>query len=245
MQKWKVIYQYSPNAPHQATVIIKPVNHSLSRMLGLGLLAISLGGMTGPFIPRLRLESSYAVMQATAALHTRAEAADPLPKSAPVIFNPLIAADGSVIKPINEDFSIIIPKIGVNAPVIADVNPANPGQYDAALLKGVAQSSTSMLPDQNGTVYLFSHSTNYDWFVKDLNAVFYLVKNLKSGDLIVLEYKGKEYTYKLRETQIVSPSAVSYLVPQTGAKTLILQTCWPPGSTTQRLLVFADLIQER
>jgi LPXTG-site transpeptidase (sortase) family protein len=248
MQNWEVIYQYTPTSPTEATVIIRPLPKHRSfptRTLGLALLALGLGGMIGPIIPTLRLESSYAVKQAVASAHASESAAKPLPKSVPVVFNPLVAADGSVITPINRNFSLVIPKIGVNAPVIANVNPAKEKEYDAALLKGVAQASTSMLPDANGTVYLFSHSTNYDWFVKDLNAVFYLVKNLKQGDLIVIIYKGKEYTYRLRETRIVAPTEISYLVPQTGKKGLILQTCWPPGSVSKRLLVLADLIQEK
>ncbi len=252
---WEVIYRYeptslvgSPDGPSEATVIIRPVAKRRvfpARTIGLGLLALALGGMVGPFIPDIRLESSYAVREATADLHTSAQAANPLPKSVPVVFNPLVAPDGSVITPVSEDFSIIIPKIGVNAPVIAGVNPADTGEYKTALLQGVAQASTSMLPDQTGTVYLFSHSTSYDWFVKDLNAVFYLLKNLKEGDLIVLTYKSKQYTYRLTETRIVAPTDVSYLIPQGNKKSLILETCWPPGTTNQRLLVFADLIQEQ
>lgn len=255
MQTWEIIYQYSPASPETTTAIIQPavekvpIHHSrrdvFTHTIGLMILAVSLGGIVGPFIPTLRLETSYAISQALGSLHARAAEAKPLPKSVPVVFNPLLAADGSVITPVNQDFSLVIPKIGVNAPVIAGVNPASSTQYNPALLQGVAQASTSMLPDQNGTVYLFSHSTNYDWFVKDLNAVFYLIKNLQEGDLITLIYKGNEYTYRLRETRVVSPSEVSYLVPQVGQKNLILQTCWPPGSTTQRLLLFADFVQEQ
>lgn len=242
MQTWEVIYQYSPTSPTEATVIIRPVpKHWFfpTRILGLALLALGLGGMVGPVLPTVRLESSYAVKQAAAYVHASESSAKPLPKSVPVVFNPLVAADGSVITPINQDFSLVIPKIGVNVPVIANVDPAN---YSKALSLGVAHASTSMLPDQTGTVYLFSHSTNYEWFVDDLNAVFYLLKNLKKGDLIVLIYKGKEYTYKLRETKIVHPSEISYLVPQIGKKSLILQTCWPSGSTSERLLLFADYL---
>jgi sortase A len=155
----------------------------------------------------------------------------------PVVFNPLVAADGSVITPVNRDFSLVIPAIGVNARVLPNVDPTH---YTQALLQGVAHASTSFLPDGNGTVYLFSHSTNYDWYVRDLNAIFYLLKNLKEGDLIVIIYKDKEYTYRLRETRVVAPTEVSYLIPRTDKKSLILQTCWPPGSTSQRLLLFAD-----
>lgn len=233
---WEVIYQYGPAPKHRAFP---------ARILGLSLLALGLGGMVGPVIPALRMESSYAVKQAAAYFHVSAEAAKPLPKSVPVVFNPLVAASGAVITPVNLDFSLVIPAIGVNAPVVANVNPADPGAYKVALLQGVAHASTSTLPDQSGTVYLFSHSTNYDWFVKNLNAVFYLLKNLKEGDLIVLIYKGKQYSYRLRETRVVASTEVSYLVPQSTKKSLILQTCWPPGSVSERLLVFADFVQEQ
>lgn len=234
----QVIYQYSPASPASGPPVPKHPPFP-ARTLGLALLAIGLGGMAGPFIPTVRLESSYAVKQAAASVHASESSAKPLPKSAPVVFNPLVAPDGSVITPVNRDFSLVIPAIGVNAPIVANVDPTN---YVQALSAGVAHASTSFLPDQDGTVYLFSHSTNYEWFVKDLNAVFYLLKNLKKGDLIVLIYKGKEYTYRLRETRVVAPSEISYLVPLSGKKSLILQTCWPPGSTSKRLLLFADYL---
>ena len=146
---------------------------------------------------------------------------------------------GNEIIPSDANFSIIVPKIGINAAVVSAVDPAN---YDEALQKGVAHASTSFFPNENGAVYLFSHSTNYEWFVKDLNAVFYLMKNLESGDLVILIYKGTRYTYTLTEKRVVSPKDVSYMAPIEGKKMLILQTCWPPGSTSERLLVFADLI---
>ncbi len=212
------------------------------RMTGLALIALSLGGITGPFIPTIRLESGYYVSQTKVALAAQNDPVKALPPSVPVVFNPLLTDSGSSIDPVNRDFSLIIPKIGVNAPIIAAVNPANPKEYDEALLKGVAHASTSFFPNQDGTVYLFSHSTNYDWFVKDLNAVFYLLKNLKEGDTIVIYYKSKQYTYRLTDKRIVAPTEISYLAPQGGKKRLMLQTCWPPGSTEERLLIFADLI---
>jgi len=198
----------------------------------------------GPFIPSLRLESSYYSGLLSQMVATKVDPPKPLPPAVPVSFNPLVTEDGASIDPINTDFSLIVPKVGINAPVIPSVDPTNPGKYLEALKTGVAHASTSFFPNEDGTVYLFSHSTNYDWFVKDLNAVFYLLKNLSENDLIVIFYQGKRYTYRLREKRIVKPTEVSYLVPQSGKKSLILQTCWPPGSTTERLLIFADLIEE-
>jgi len=209
------------------------------------LLAIALGGMIGPLFSQVRLEGAFWARTLALEAKLKVNPPDPLPPAAPVIFNPLVAADGSQIVPVNTDFSLVVPKIGINAPIIPSVNPVKPGEYGQALLKGIAHASTSYFPDENGTVYLFSHSTNYEWFVRDLNAVFYLLKNLNKDDLIVVFYKGERYTYKLRESRVVGPKEISYLVPQTGKKNLILQTCWPPGSTAERLLIFADLVEEQ
>ena len=250
---WEVIYQYAPDAPGQATVIIRPTgtvqpqktrrSGSPARSVGFILLAIALGGIAGPFIPAARLEAFYWAQTAQTAMKP-VQPASTGTASASAVASPLTAPDGTPITPVNTDFSLIIPAIGVNAPVIANVDPTKPGQYDAALLQGVAHSSTSFMPDQDGTVYLFSHSTNYDWFVKDLNAVFYLLKNLKTGEAVDIMYKGHLYAYTIRETKIVNPRDISYLVPVVGTKSLILETCWPPGSTSQRLLVLADLVGE-
>lgn len=237
MQSYGIIYQYRPS--HKGS-------HP-SRLFALALIALSLGGIAGPLTPAIRLESAYWINRVSASVfQSKAVAnAKSLPKSVPVVFNPLKTEDGASIDPVNTDFSLIIPKVGINTSVIPAVNPTDPGEYLEALKKGVAHASTSYFPDEDGTVYLFSHSTNYDWFVSDLNAVFYLLKNLTEGDLIVVYYKGRQYTYRLREKRVVAPTDVSYLIPQKGTKTLILQTCWPPGSTTERLLLFADLVEKQ
>lgn len=216
----------------------------MNQFLGLMLLGLGLGGALAPFTQNIRLESSYLADNVQMTVKSWIFPTRQLPKSVPVVFEPLMTPDGASIAPVNKDFSLVIPKIGVNSNIIADVDPANPAKYEDALQHGIAHASTSFFPDQDGTVYLFSHSTNYDWFVKDLNAVFYLVKNLDHGDTMVLFYKGKEYTYIVTDKKIVSPSDTSYLVPVVGHRTLILQTCWPPGSTSQRLLIFADMIQD-
>ena len=211
--------------------------------IGLGLVALAFGGITHSVLPSLSKELGYQIPRAVTFVTAKFKQNKPMPTSVPMVFNPLIDPDGNVITPVSTEFSLIVPKIGINAAVIPSVDPTNSTAYDEALLEGVAHSSISYFPNENGAVYLFSHSTNYEWFVKDLNAVFYLIKNLNEGDLIVLIYKGTEYTYKLTEKRVVSPENVSYMAPIEGKRMLILQTCWPPGSTTERLLVFADLIQ--
>ncbi len=246
MSEWIVIYQYSES--HEETVLVQPVQAtkrvtfrspiSIRQFLGIALLAIGLGGILGPYTPNIRLETAQAI-------RSYQKEQKPLPKSVPVVFEPLTTPDGASIDPINNEFSLIVPKVGINAAVIPGINPMSPNSYTEALKKGIAHASTSFLPDEDGTVYLFSHSTNYDWFVKDLNAVFYMLKNLEKGDVAIIIYKGTRYTYKITDKKIVSPSSTAYLMPTAGKRNLILQTCWPPGSVSERLLIFADLIEEQ
>jgi len=260
---WEVIYEYCPrhkttlcsDVSCQRVVLMRPNGANpanklhvrsplpFSRLAGLMLLALGLGGITGPMVPEIRMETAYILRQIQ---NSKQEARiQTLPKSAPVVFEPLLDADGNTITPVNTDFSLVIPKIGVNAPVIANVDPASPSAYREALVNGVAHASTSFTPDQDGTVYLFSHSTNYEWFVKDLNAVFYLVKNLEKEDTIVLFYKGTRYAYHITDKQVVAARKSNFLIPDAGRRSLILQTCWPPGSTSERLLIFADLVDSQ
>ena len=201
MNSFGLIYQYEPAVgKNQLREGRSPCKAKKSprtawqlRSFAFGLIALSLGGITGPLTPALRLEAEYRARQAVKAIQARqAKQEKPLPKSVPVVFNPLQTPDGASISPASRDFGLVIPKIGINTAVIPAVNPTDPGQYLSALKKGVAHASTSYFPDEDGTVYLFSHSTNYDWFVSDLNAVFYLLKNLAEGDLIVVYYKGSK-----------------------------------------------------
>ncbi|MCX6792089.1 MAG: sortase [Candidatus Gottesmanbacteria bacterium] len=215
------------------------------QMAVMALLAVAVDGFIISYYPRVTLETRYLLSQARDKIFQLATPVRSAPSENKTVIDPLRTANGSVIQPVNTEFAIVVPKIGINAPIVEGVDPNNPKEYTQVLATGVAQSLTSFTPDKSGTVYLFSHSTNYDWFVNDLNAVFYLLKNLEDGDYIVLFYKGVRYTYRLTEKRVVSAGEISYLVPQAGKRNLILQTCWPPGSVTERLLLFADLVEEQ
>lgn len=143
--------------------------------------------------------------------------------------------------PSDTDFSILIPKIGASAKIFPNVDPSDPNRFLPILMQGVAHAAGSVFPGMNGNIYLFAHSTDNFWDVGRYNAVFYLLKDLARGDEVVIFYKNQRYNYVVQKTQIVDASNVSYLVDSQKQNTqqLILQTCWPPGTTWQRLLVFA------
>jgi LPXTG-site transpeptidase (sortase) family protein len=95
--------------------------------------------------------------------------------------------------------------------------------------------------------------------LKNYNAVFYLLNKLETGDEVWMDYLGKRYKYRVEGKEVISASDERYLkmldgVPtkveksdgntDAGKQTLVLQTCWPPGTTWKRLLVKAELVDK-
>jgi LPXTG-site transpeptidase (sortase) family protein len=147
-----------------------------------------------------------------------------------------------ILRPADTNFSLVIPAIGASAKVFPNIDAARPDIFLPVLLKGIAHAKGTALPGQKGNIYLFAHSTDNFWDVGRYNAVFYLLKELKKGDEIAIFYKGVRHNYFVTNTKIVSPSDISYIVnaKKQSKEQLILQTCWPPGTIFQRLIIFAE-----
>lgn len=143
----------------------------------------------------------------------------------------------------DKQFQISIPKIGVNSKIIANVDAANEKEYDEALKKGVAHAAGTGLPGEenkeNKTIFIFGHSTNGTWNISRYNALFYGLKDMTAGDTFSMWFWGKEFHYTVTQTKVVEATDISFLTPQTTTDQLILQTCWPPGTSWKRFLVIA------
>ncbi len=146
--------------------------------------------------------------------------------------------------PEDPNSSIVIPKIGANARIINNVDAGNEGAYLEALRQGVAHAAGTSFPGEGGHIFLFAHSTDYFWNVGTYNAIFYLLYKLEAGDEVNLFYQGQRYRYRVIDKQVVEASQVEYLTRKTNKEFLTLQTCWPPGTTLKRLLVFATRVSE-
>lgn len=153
----------------------------------------------------------------------------------------LLAERPLEITPLSTTFGIVIPKIAANARVIDNIDAGDSKAYLAALKEGVAHASGTAYPGQIGDTYLFAHSVGNFWEVNQWNAVFYLLRELNPGDEVDIFYKDKRYVYIVYDKKIVEPDETGYLETITNFPRLTLQTCWPPGTTLKRLLVFARL----
>ena len=142
-----------------------------------------------------------------------------------------------------DEYSIYISRINAKAKVIANVDAGNPAAYMAALKQGVAEAKGLAHPGQKGTTYLFAHSTDSPVNFARYNAVFYLLDKLKAGDEVQVAYLGELYKYRVIRLEVLGSSDTRYLVPQREKEQLVLQTCYPPGTSWKRLVVVAEPIK--
>lgn len=143
------------------------------------------------------------------------------------------------IMPVDKQFGIVIPKIGANSRIIANVDPFNANAYQVALTKGVAQAKGTAFPNQVGNMFIFSHSSANLLEATRYNSIFYLLSKLEKNDEIYIFYNGVKYKYSVTNKRIVDPKDISYLSNKTTQQMLTLMTCWPAGTDYARLIVTA------
>lgn len=148
---------------------------------------------------------------------------------------------------IDSYFSINIPKINASANIIANVDPSNKQEYLEALQKGVAHAQGTYFPGQGKTIFMFAHSTDAPWNIARYNAVFYLLGKLEIGDTINVYFADHKYIYVVNEKFVTKAADTTWLndPPAGGGERLILQTCDPPGTSWNRLLVIAKPLVDK
>lgn len=125
---------------------------------------------------------------------------------------------------------IIIPKIGVNAPIIVSKSEKYGLNHGAWL---VPDTST---PEKGSNTVITGHRFKY---LPPNNLTFYLLDKLSVGDEINITWRDKKYGYKVASTKVVPATEVSILEP-TAEPTLTVFTCDPIYSTKNRLVVVAE-----
>lgn len=226
------------------------------RSIGNFLLLMSLYGVAMTFGPVVLQETQFMIAQARGMKFVVAQAdhlenkksADEqlktdnrkqITEAGPSFTDVLAGATEQIIVPKDTQFSIVIPKLGATAKIFPNVDPGNPDEFKSILQQGVAHAKGTVFPGMNGNTYLFAHSADNWWDVGRYNAVFYLLKNLKKGDEVVLFFENQRYDYVVTESFITEASDTSLLAQHTDKQQLVLQTCWPPGTTLKRQFVLA------
>lgn len=92
-------------------------------------------------------------------------------------------------------------------------------------------------PGQRGRVIVSGHRTTH-------SAPFYNLQALGKGDRIFIRTKWGNFTYVYDRMRIVPDNSDAIVVPSTQAQ-LVLTTCNPRFSASQRLVVYSDLERGR
>ncbi len=156
------------------------------------------------------------------------------------------------VLPTTYEDRLIIPKIGVNAPIVLSEKGLNAlkGQdwttlereIQDGLKRGIVHYPGTAEPGEKGNVFLTGHSSNVFWEKSEYNSVFALLPRLDVGDDIYLFSDQERFHYRITEKKEVSPKDISVL-EQGDGKELSLMTCTPVGTRLKRLIVKAELIQ--
>lgn len=214
-----------------------------------GALVAAIAGLAWIFGPSLWLEVGYQFRPKQAAVTTTAApGAQALTGFASMFysvgkgFSDLNQGAEILITPLSIEFGVVIPKIFANVAVTPNVNPADAQVYQSVLKQsgGVAHAAGSAFPNEDGTVYIFGHSTDSNVNVSRFNAVFYLLRKLEAGDIVLVYYQGQEYRYTVKYKKVADPTDLSDITDVAAPRRLVLQTCWPPGTTWKRLLIVAE-----
>jgi LPXTG-site transpeptidase (sortase) family protein len=155
-----------------------------------------------------------------------------------ILLKPILA----IPAPADKNFSIIIPKINVNKNVVPNVNLTNESEVKAALAQGVGWSKGTVEPGQFGNSLIFAHSTRNAWDILRYNSEFTLLDKLQSDDIFAIVYQNRQYDFLVYEKVVVPANDTSYLSSAAEGRVVTLQTCYPPGSNSGRLLVRGRLV---
>jgi sortase A len=136
-----------------------------------------------------------------------------------------------------ENPTLVIPKLGVIAPVVKEVSLTDASLYKASLLEGVALAEDGAGLEEMGNTVLFGHSSSSEGGA--YATVFLRLSDLVQGDEVLVRVADRGYKYRVSKSLAIESSQVT-VVQQTQERKLTLFTCWPPGTTVKRWMVIAE-----
>jgi sortase A len=123
---------------------------------------------------------------------------------------------------------LIIPRLGMKEEI-------HDGSSIAELRKGAWLLPATSQPDQKSNTVIIGHRFTYAG-----PAVFYFLDKVQTGDSIVIDWHGSEYTYEVSSIKEVPPTQTSVEAATSDAQ-LTLYTCTPLWTASHRLVIVAPL----
>jgi LPXTG-site transpeptidase (sortase) family protein len=152
----------------------------------------------------------------------------------PPAFSNQVPGHGKVIAhtAIPKDNLLIIPRLGMRQTV-------NTGPTLAELRKGTWLIPKTSTPDQPSNTVIAGHRYTYAG-----PGVFYFLDKVQLHDSIIIDWQGKEYTYRVSSIKVVPPTDSSVQAASKSSE-LTIYTCTPLWTFKNRLVVTAPLVGVR
>jgi LPXTG-site transpeptidase (sortase) family protein len=153
----------------------------------------------------------------------------------------LVAGTDTVKFDLDRAGTLSIPKLKLQVALIWSKDPSN---FDADLTKGVIHYPGTALPGENGVIYVSGHSSDYLWKHDPMQDVFAKLNFLTAGDDVFVDVYGKDgkvynFRYQVTGSNVYKPNDQAQFFDSSGASLLNLSTCWPIGTSTNRIVVSA------
>jgi sortase A len=146
---------------------------------------------------------------------------------------------------VSSDPKLIIPKINVEVPVDYTLASTDEAVTEKALLRSVVRypiPGANSAPGETGNTVILGHSSNNIYDPGAFKYVFVRLDALEKGDEFYLNYQGTRYVYQVTGKEVITPQQVSKLILPNDKPHATLVTCTPIGTSTNRLLIYADQI---
>lgn len=157
-------------------------------------------------------------------------------------------ADGNVLPSVygtdvaqfvsKKPFAITMPSLG-----ITDLGIEHPADASSAtsLLEPLQRGVGHLFayPSEGSTVLVYGHSSNYPWDVSGFAKIFRGINKLKVGDRVYVTYGNKFVVYQVTGHETIPAGDLASVGATGDGEELVLYTCWPPDSVSQRYLVRA------
>ena len=155
---------------------------------------------------------------------------------------------------ISRAWSIAIPSLGIRAPVLLpsmknwssrawDVLEE---QMQVGLNHGAVAYPHSSGPGRKGNLIIAGHSSPPTESARnsEFGSLFSQLPNIEVGEEISIVTAGSPVTYRVEKKTIVSPQTTSILEQQQDESILKLITCYPVGTTRDRMNILAKKIED-
>lgn len=149
---------------------------------------------------------------------------------------------GASVDKEENDWKLVIEPLDLEAPILLEIDGNNSQEYLNALKNGVAHLKNTSLPGKNGNTFIFGHSSYFFFDDGKYKEIFKNLDKLMRGDIVNIKSNLNEYEYKVYDIKVVNPDEIDLVNSKEDTQILSLMTCYPTGTSAQRLIILAKRI---